>query len=119
VSNYWVVGAMLAGEDDQFDKFIRRGMWRRRFDKDDPQAKLLDQIRTDDRIAIKRMLGTGATEIEIRAIGIVKDIDSDKRVYVNWLLGDLERKMSCRNYFGSIHGPLHASDDWVKEAFMI
>src|SRR5206468_2150516 len=38
-----------------------------------------------DRIAIKRMLGQGSPKIEVRALGTVKEVDTeDKRVYIHW-----------------------------------
>jgi hypothetical protein len=85
---YWVVGAMFGGTEDQLDSFIRRGYWYCW----DPQKNVsipaeiqnrFPQVRIDDRIAVKRMSGRGATEIEIKALGIVNDVDYDEwRIYV-------------------------------------
>lgn len=86
MSNYWVVGAMWGGQDDQSEKFIRRGYWFLGWDDKDQssQANLRDQIQPGDRIAIKKMLGQGSPNISIRALGVVKEIDEeDKRVYVD------------------------------------
>ena len=54
--NYWVVGAIFDGNADQSEKFIRRGYWFLGWsDNDQPeQAKLRDQIKKGDRIAIKK-----------------------------------------------------------------
>lgn len=53
-------------------------------DEDQPiLAQRRDLIKTGDRIAIKKMLGQGADKIQIRAIGIIKEIDPDDRtIYI-------------------------------------
>jgi hypothetical protein len=120
--NYWIVGAMWGGHDDQSDVFIRRGYWFLGWsDADQPaQAALRDMIRTGDRIAIKKMLGQGSTEIQIRSLGVVTEVDTDdKRIYVDWLVKGLERKVPSRGCFKSIHGPFDAADEWIKDAFCI
>lgn len=122
MTNYWVVGAMWGGHDDQSEVFIRRGYWFLGWsDEDQPaQAALRDQIKSGDRIGIKRMLGQGATEIEIRALGVVTEIDTeDKRIYVDWLVKGIHRKVPSRGCFKSIHGPFQANDEWVKDAFCV
>jgi hypothetical protein len=119
--NYWVVGAMLGGHDDQYDIFIRRGYrflgWSNQ--QQPAQAALRDQIQPGDRIAIKRMLGKGSSNIEIRAIGIVEEIDpSDKRIYIRWAASGLQREVPANGYFASIHGPIK-DDVWKKIAFQL
>jgi hypothetical protein len=87
MSKYWVVGAMWGGRDDQFEIFIRRGYSSLGWSADDQpdQDLILDQIQPVDRVAIKRMLGQGHPNIEIRALGVVKEIDlEDKRIYIHW-----------------------------------
>ncbi len=121
MANYWVVGAMF-DKDDQEEFFIRRGYWRLGWldDEQPSQAKLRDQIKPGDRIAIKRMLGQASPDIMIRALGVVKEIDKeDKRVYVDWLLSGLQRKVQSKGAYKSIHGPYVEDDSWVKEAFCI
>jgi hypothetical protein len=122
MSNYWVVGATWGGHDDQSEKFIRRGYWFLGWDdKDQPiQAKLRDQIKPGDRIAIKKMLGQGSPNVVIKAIGEVKEIDEDdKRVYVSWLVKRMNREVPSRGAYASIHGPFTEDDDWIKEVFHI
>ena len=119
---YWVVGAMWSGHDDQAPTFIRRGYWSLGWsDKDAPdQAQRRDQIQPGDRIAIKRMMGQGASQIRIVALGIVTEVDQhDKRVYTNWVVDDLERTVDSRGCFKSIHGPFDATDPWTKEVFCL
>jgi hypothetical protein len=131
-------GAMLGGHalGDMYETFVKRGYWdygypdpythgfpeHAQYDKEHPrEAALRNQIRKGDRIAIKAMLGQGAKEIRIRAIGIVKDNDQlEGRVYVNWLLKekDMERKVPARGCLGIIHGPF-AADSWIGEIFRI
>jgi len=122
MANYWVVGAMWNGRDDQLETFYRRGYWFLGWDDADQpkQAALRDQMRPGDRIAIKRMLGQGSANIAIRALGIIKEIDQeDKRVYVDWLVKGLEREVPARGAFDAIHGPYTGDDKWVREAFCI
>lgn len=113
---------MWGGQEDQSEKFIRRGYWFLGWDDSDQptQARLRDQIKPGDRIAIKRMLGQGSPNISIRALGVVKEIDEDdKRVYVDWFIKGLEREVPSRGCFKSIHGPFSEDDEWVKEVFHI
>lgn len=122
MGNYWVVGAMWNGQEDQSDKFIRQGYWFLGWSDDDQpvQARRRDQMRPGDRIAIKRMLGQGSPSIAIRALGVITEIDQeDKRVYVNWLVSGLEREVPAKGAFDAIHGPYTADDPWVKEAFYV
>ena len=66
------------------------------------------------------MLGKGSRKIEIRAIGIVKEVDpEDKRVYVKWILCDMKRPIESKGCFQSIHGPYSANDPWIANAFHI
>ena len=84
MTQYWMVGAMWGGHEDQSEVFIRRGYWFLGWsDEEQPtQAALRDKILPGDRIAIKRMLGQGSPNIEVRALGTVKEIDhDDKRVW--------------------------------------
>jgi hypothetical protein len=122
VSNYWVVGAMWDGRDDQSEKFFRRGYWFLGWDKGKQplQDNRVDQMRPGDHIAIKRMLGQGSPNIAVRALGVIKEIDEDdKRVYVDWFVNGLEREVPGNGCFASIHGPFTADDPWVKEVFHI
>jgi hypothetical protein len=122
MANYWVVGAMYSGHDDQAPKFIRRGYWVLGYsDADAPdQAKRRDLIKAGDRIAIKRMMGQGSTEIRITALGVVTEVDEeDKRVYVTWITDDLNRVVESRGCFQTVHGPFEADDPWVKEVFRL
>ena len=130
-------GAMLGGHalGDMYETFVKRGYWdygypdpyahgfpeHAQYDKEHPDdATRKNQIRKGDRIAIKAMLGHGAKEIRIRAIGIVKDNDQlEGRVHVDWLLTGLERKVPAGGLFATIHGPYAADDSWIGEIFRI
>jgi len=120
--NYWVVGAMWGGHNDQYEKFIRRGYWFLGWDDEDQpaQASLRDQIKPGDRIAIKKMLGQGSQEIAIRALGIVKEMDKDDdRVYVDWIVTGLDREVPSHGAYKSIHGPYTEDDPWIQQVFSI
>lgn len=119
---YWVVGAMWGGHDDQSSLFLRRGYWYLGYEDGEQrdQEQRRDQIQPDDRIAIKRMLGQGSPDIEIRAIGIVKEVDlKEKRVYVDWILTNMNRIVPGKGCFASIHGPFPPDDPWTNQVFSI
>jgi hypothetical protein len=126
--NYWLVGAMWGGEEDTLDVFLKRGYWYAWDPKEN--SKITQQvkdgfpkIKTGDRIAVKKMLGKGSKEIQIRAIGIVKDIDKHEwRAYVDWKLINLDKKVPIRGCMGSLHGPYTLNNDtdcWLKNIFCI
>jgi hypothetical protein len=142
--NYWVVAAMLGGtkEGDIFQDCIERGYWycwepdsvSEESPKVEEMRNLLRSINPGDRIAIKKQLGSGenASFIEIRAIGIVKVVDTKEwRVYVDWLLpqkSDYTNEMSRRvpkkgpGGISSISGPFKNNEvnkDWLPNIFCI
>lgn len=122
-NQYWLVGANWEG-DDKYGTFIDRGYWEMGYyDKDKPEyAELRSQMQEGDRIAIKSMLGKGASEIKIRAIGIIKEVDGDDgRVYVKWMLKGMKRKVPSKGCYGTIHGPYSSVDDsdWVGQVFRL
>jgi hypothetical protein len=123
--NYWVCGAMFGGRDDQYELFVKRGYWycwSSSSDKTPAEVKnRFPQIQAGDRIAIKKMLGRGSTEIEIRAIGVVTDVDvSEWRVYVDWLSHFNGRRVPIHGCAGSLHGPFSLeNDEWVYRVFCI
>ncbi|MBW7889149.1 MAG: hypothetical protein H3C35_12455 [Bacteroidetes bacterium] len=119
---YWLVGANWGG-DDQATAFYRRGYWELGWaDEDQPKmAKARDSIQAGDRIAIKSMRGKGSDSITIKGLGLVKEV-ADGKVYINWLITDMSRKVFAKGCFSSIHGPYSiASDDakWIREVFSI
>jgi hypothetical protein len=124
--NYWLVGAMWGGQEDQYNDFIERGYWELGWDDSD-KPKMTEKrtnIEIGDRIAIKKMLGQGSNEIEIRAIGEVKGKSASQRVlFIKWFVTNLNRRVDCKNALGSIHGPYTYNDlsdgSWVREVFCI
>jgi len=117
---YWVVGAMWGGRDDQYEVFLKNGYWYLGWEDDEQptQAKRRDQITKGDWIAIKRMLGAGSREIEIRSIGVVRKINTrSKRVYVDWLHRDLNKRVPAKGCFSTIHGPFSPDDLWTIQVF--
>lgn len=119
---YWVVGANWEG-DDQAPAFFRRGYWEMGWnDTDQPVfAKRRSQIRPGDRIAVKAMRGRGADTISVRGLGRIKEVASDGRVYIDWLVTDLDREVPAKGCLGTIHGPFTESKDadWINQAFRI
>jgi len=126
MNQYWVVGAMSGGKTDQLNLFVKRGYWycwdpAKNRDRELPHAvqRLFPLIQAGDRIAVKKMLGTGSKNIAIRALGVVTDVDRGEwRVYVKWLLKDVSREVPIMGCMGSIHGPF-AADEWRDSVFSI
>lgn len=116
--NYWVVGATW--EDDNLEEaFYRRGYWEMGWsDADKPSlATKRDSIRPGDRIAVKSRDGQGAQTITIKSLGIVKEV-ADRKVFVTWLVTKMDRHVPCKNYFGTLHGPI-SDENWKNEAFRL
>lgn len=122
-NNFWIVGANWSGRD-MTDTFIKRGYWEMGYDDiDKPEyAKLRSMMKVEDRIAIKSMLGKGARNIRIKAIGIIKDVDKENgRIYVNWILSNLDRNVPAKGCFGTIHRPVteRHTAEWINSVFCI
>ncbi|MDO4769222.1 MAG: hypothetical protein Q4A11_02480 [Brachymonas sp.] len=132
--NYWVVGATWGGKDDALPRFLKRGYWYC-FDvneclADDAglgnsisvQQERFREIKSGDRIAVKRLLGQGASEMDILAIGVVKDVDDGEwRIYIDWRFEFKkgERRVPLRGCTASVHGPYQLDDAWVHQIFCI
>jgi hypothetical protein len=133
MNNYWVVGAMWGGSEDVLSTFLKRGYWycwdpKVASDSNSDagnsvkaQRERFLKIQEGDRIAVKKMLGQGATEIEIRALGIVKAVDTEEwRAYVAWITDEtFSRKVPIKGCTASVHGPFQNTDAWVREVFCI
>lgn len=122
--NYWVVGAMWEGRHDMLSDFLAGGYWYLGWtpEQDVGQNALRDQMVIGDRIAIKRMLGHGSTDIEIGALGIIKHIDAEdgyRRIYVNPVIGDLKRRAPSKGCVASVHSPFSEQDEWTQRAFCL
>lgn len=116
--NYWVVGATW-GHDDQAERFYLRGTWQMGYDEADQPGYTdrINRIKQGDRIAVKKRDGKGASTISIKAIGVVKDV-AEGIVYIDWVATNLERHVPCKNYFGTIHGPVN-DETWRNQAFCL
>ncbi len=119
IKNYWLVGANWAGEN-QADMFYRRGYWEMGYDDDEKPilTKRRNKIKIGDRVAIKTMDGQGQSTITIKAIGIVKDV-AERKIYIEWILKDLDRKVESKGAFATIHGPFNSSDIWINKIFCL
>jgi hypothetical protein len=117
---YWVVGAAQAGMDDHYDEFVSGGYWRLFWNSEEKPhlTQLVKQIAPKDWIAIKKMKGGRSGQIRIRALGLVERTSQSKgMLYINWLERDLDRVVSGRGFFGSIHGPYRAGDEKIRDIF--
>ena len=124
MTNYWVVGAMWAGKQDMLPSFLAGGYWYLGYtaEEDPAQNALRDQMQIGDRLAVKRMLGQGARDIEIRALGIIKHVDVEDafgRIYVDWVSNNLQRKVPSKGCFASVHGPFSPTDEWTRHVFQL
>ncbi len=98
----WFVGATFGGEDDQFERFIKEGIWENGYD--DKLLNVVKSIRKGEHIAIKstyirkRNLSFDNRErpvsvMKIKAIGIVTDNPKDgKFLKVDWRKIDPQRE---------------------------
>lgn len=122
-TNYWVVGATWESED-MYETFILRGYWESGYLEGavPKYDNRIEKIQVDDRVAIKSRLGQGESNIKIKALGIVKDVDEDNKVYINWILTDIQNRIvHSKGCYGTIHGPFRLKDnsEWIGQVFRI
>jgi len=126
MTHYWVVGANVSGQD-MTEKFIKHGFW---FGDKDAAQDTIDKIKIGDRMAIKRMLGHGAKDVAIKAIGVVEDVEQYnaltpvaskfKIIYVKWIsLLTEDRKVPFSGFGGTIHGTLDGTEPISKQIFSL
>lgn len=118
--NYWVAGANV-DKQDMTDHFIDHGFW---FADAQGVQDLIETIQPRDRIAIKRMLGQGATEIAIKALGVVQKAEyyealRFKMVYVDWIGLTEDRRVPFGGFGAALHGPFPGRDDRMREIFWL
>jgi hypothetical protein len=118
---YWIAGAMVSNQN-MVETFIKHNFWFG--DKETAQDKIA-RIKKGDRMAIKKMLGQGASKVAIKAIGIVEEIGNYNAlqfriVYVNWVdFRDEDRKVPFSGFGGTIHGPYDGSEPIIQEIFTL
>src|SRR5690606_25719432 len=96
---------------DDLQNFIQGGYWE--FMCSDtamsglPHVALRNQMKCGDRIAIKKMLGYGATKMHILALGILRGTPDPHtgRVGVNWKIDGLARPVPLGGCVPAINGP--------------
>ncbi|WP_188035984.1 hypothetical protein [Pseudomonas sp. EZ-C24] len=126
MSNYWVVGAMFGGSEDQLPKFIERGYWYcwdpekvRKREIPVKAQRLFPMIKPGDRIAVKKLQGQGASKMSVRALGEVTAVDHDEwRIYVRWLVTNINREVPVAGCMSAIQGPFKESE-WRSSIFSI
>jgi len=128
-NNYWVVGASWDGTDHQDGEFIENKIWVLGYKENESkhQYQKAQKIKKNDRIAIKRMMGKGASEIKILHVGIVEGVvDYGNLVIcvVNWLVTNKNISVESRGCFASIHGPYKMNEDeenknWLNSIFSL
>lgn len=92
--NYWFVGALWNGFDDQTERFVQEGVWQNGYD--DKFADLVRQMKPGDRIAIKSTFvrkhnvpfenrARSTSVMRIKAIGkVIANRDDGSTVDVAW-----------------------------------
>lgn len=122
--NYWVVGATF-GTKDMHKEFIENGFWYMGWEQYQSDKHRIDQffkrvakIKENDRIAIKRLMGKGQSNIKILSIGIVKKVVKDI-IFVDWLITEMDRVVPINGCVGTIYGPFSYNDDWTNKVFSI
>jgi hypothetical protein len=124
--NYFLVGATWDGES-MYDSFIQKGVWKSSWGSEDDQYRpIMEQAKKGDRIAIKKGLGQGSAEIQIRAIGIIKAIDLDEEYctfYVEWVRVGMKRIVDSKGAYKTIHGPYSRTCEqygsWINQVFCL
>ena len=112
------------GVEHQDGKFVKEGYWMLGWEKKDQpsQYALAEQMKSGDRIAIKRMKGKGQSGIKIYHLGIIKGVilETNKVICtVDWIATDLQRDIAeSKGCFKSIHGPFK-KDAWGEEVFCL
>jgi hypothetical protein len=120
MSDYWVVGAMWGGHDDQsessfvVDTGFSVGLTR-------SSRHRLNFVTESSPMTVSRSSACSVKDRRNRdPRAWRREIDADdKRVYVDWLVKGLTRRVPSRGCYRSIHGPFDANDDWVKVAFCV
>ena len=122
--NYWIAGATF-GDTDMYNEFITNGFWYMGWEitqseefRISPYFNRLYQIKENDRIAIKRLLGKGKSEIWIMAIGIVRKVVKEV-IFVDWVVKDLERYVPINGCVGTLYGPFSYNEEWTKQVFCL
>jgi len=128
-NNYWVVGASWDGTDHKDGEFIENKIWVLGYKENESkhQYQKAQKIKKNDRIAIKRMMGKGSSEIKILHVGIVEGVvDYGNLVIcvVNWLVTNKNISVESRGCFASIHGPYQMNGDtgnknWLDSIFSL
>lgn len=120
----YFLGGANWDDEDQYSDFIESGRWETGSDEyTETCLPRLKKMRKGDRIAIKKMLGQGSSLIQIRAIGIIKSVDTKRGiVYVDWIRKGMKRNVDSSNAFAVLHGPYlntgkHA--DWINQIFCL
>ena len=118
--NYWIVGANVDNQD-MTDEFVKHGFW---FADALGAQQSIAQIQRGDRVAIKRMLGRGATEVAIKALGVVEKVASYaalgfQMVYVTWIPLVDDRRAPFQGWGAAIHGPYSKADQAIQNVFSL
>ncbi len=124
---YFIAGAFWNGTDDQYDRFIRCNIWQSGWDsKTDDYMYIIKQMKIGDRIAIKKGLGGGSSDMMIRAIGIIQGVDPDYgTAFVEWKVVNMKRKVPSHGCLKTLHGPFVKGQgqgpgtDWINQVFSL
>lgn len=135
--NYWLADAMLGNSEDALPFFLKYDYWycwgaAENADTSSSESNVIQvqrerfaQIQEGDRIAIKKLLDPDSRKMEIRAIGIVRNANTEEwRVNVDWLpisppAKKISRFVDLKDCTESIHGPFAEDDPWIRQVFCV
>jgi hypothetical protein len=120
MTQYWIVGATVDGQD-MTDEFVKHGFW---FADAIGAQQSTAQIQIGDRVAIKRLLGRGATEVAIKALGVVEKVAlyaafNFRMVYVTWIALTDDRRVPMQGWAAAIHGPYSKTHQAIRNLFSL
>lgn len=118
MAQYWVIEAEWGEKKELKDKILSRGYWY--LGENQNISELFDEkkdvMQKGDKIAVKDNTVKDENNSKLKAIGIIKEIDEDKRIIsVEWLLEEVKRETFGQGEFKSLEGPFFEKEDWVKK----
>jgi hypothetical protein len=129
---YFVVGATWGTGENQRDIlpwFLKRGYWQNGYERElNKYNTVVDKMKAGDRIAVKRLRGQKQSFMDILALGIITDVDSDGvTVYVKWVMQFKPdtRIVGLHGCVGTAFGPYVSSKlsvinrNWLHSVFSI
>ena len=123
---YWIVGSSYGGTDDQYERFIKEGIWNVNTDR---YANIVNSVKVEDRIAIKSLFtqkknlpfdnrGHFVSVMNVKAIGTIEHNPKNGReLRVKWdIVHERPRSWFFRTYRKAI-APIDDDQELVDFVF--